>query len=160
MSYQPLAGGERKMINIKVTTEHANSSYGQPALVMPDGGLLGVESWVLLDYRIERVSRSEVELLRRSPLAWEGASPVAAQIAAARPSAGRPEAQQRKSTLSVTLDAGEIERIKEIGNGNASAGVSRLVKEWREKQGGNQHQNRQAESTGDVPAAQTGNTGD
>ena len=131
MSYQPLGGGERQTIQIKVTTDHANSSYGQPVFVMPDGDTLDANSWVLLNYRIERISRAEYELLQRSPLAWHGVSPIAEQIAAARPSAGRPAAARRKTTMSVTLDAEAIERIASIGDGNASEGVRRLLAAWQ-----------------------------
>lgn len=138
MSYQPLEGGERKSITIKVTTDHSASSYGQPVLVMPDGQLLNLESWVLLDYRIERITAAELELLRRSPLTWDS-SPVASQIAAATPAAGRPETSNPRRRRNLSLTAAEMEQLSEIGDGNASQGVSRLLADWRQSMAHSAH---------------------
>ena len=134
MTYQPPEGGERKTINIEVTTQHASSSYGQPVLLTPGGELLGAESWGRLEYHIESITRAELDLLRRSLLAWAEVSPVtAAQIAAAKPRAGRPVAEDPRLQRRLTLTDDEFADLREIGEGNASAGVSRLLAVWRQR---------------------------
>lgn len=59
LSYQGLADSRRQKIKARITTEHSASSYGVPVIVLPDGGAMDLQSWVLLDYRVERASKAE-----------------------------------------------------------------------------------------------------
>lgn len=66
LSYVDVLGdGERHQIDARITTEHSQSSYGQPVIVLPDGGLLDATSWVLMAYQIVKASEAEYELLRK-----------------------------------------------------------------------------------------------
>lgn len=132
MSFVPLGGTQRRTIGVKVTTAHSASSYGQPVLVDASGELLDANALVLCDYRIESVSAQELELLRRSPLAVPEWSPWAQQIANAKPRRGRPLTGEPRQRIYLTLPLGEIEELRELGNGSASAGVSRLLRERTE----------------------------
>jgi len=51
--------GQRRNIRASVTTDHPASHYGQPVLVLPDGGALDLTSWVLLNYRVEKATQKE-----------------------------------------------------------------------------------------------------
>ena len=57
--FEPEKG--RKRISAEVTTEHSASHYGQPVIVLEDGGCLDLQSWVLMDYRVEKASKEEKE---------------------------------------------------------------------------------------------------
>lgn len=52
-------GGKTCRIKATITTEHSASSYGMPVVVLPDGGTLDAQSWVLLNYHVVSVSRAE-----------------------------------------------------------------------------------------------------
>jgi hypothetical protein len=49
----------------EITTEHPPRSYGQPVIVLPDGGSLDLFSWVAGDYRVVRATKAEREALVR-----------------------------------------------------------------------------------------------
>jgi hypothetical protein len=59
------AGGKSKKIKGELTTEHSASSYGQPVIVLPDGGALSAESWVMLGYSIVSLSKKEAPEMER-----------------------------------------------------------------------------------------------
>lgn len=54
-------GSENKRATVKarITTEHSASSYGQPVIVLPDGGALDLMSWVVCGYRVETATTKE-----------------------------------------------------------------------------------------------------
>ena len=47
---------KRRKITVRLTTGHSASSYGQPVIVLPDGGALDLMSWVGCGYRVERTT--------------------------------------------------------------------------------------------------------
>ena len=49
----------RTRIKAEITTDHPTSSYGQPVIVLEDGGALDLMSWVALDYRVVRATVKE-----------------------------------------------------------------------------------------------------
>ncbi len=51
---------DRTIIQAEVTTEHPESHYGQPVIVLPDGGALGLFSWVSMDYRVVEATPEEL----------------------------------------------------------------------------------------------------
>lgn len=51
--------GQRRNIRASVTTDHPASHYGQPVIVLNDGGSLDLTSWVLLNYRVEKATQKE-----------------------------------------------------------------------------------------------------
>jgi hypothetical protein len=65
LSYQDLMATKRTRIKATITTEHSASSYGQPVIVLPDGGALDHQSAILLNYRIESATKAERELLAK-----------------------------------------------------------------------------------------------
>ncbi|MBA4389968.1 MAG: hypothetical protein C0399_03420 [Syntrophus sp. (in: bacteria)] len=67
LSYRDLFQESKRRIRIKaeITTEHSVSSYGQPLIVLPDGGPIDLLSWVSLDYRVVRANKKESEELAR-----------------------------------------------------------------------------------------------
>lgn len=73
LSYQGLMDTKRTKITAKITYYHPASHYRIPVIVMSDGEALDYQSAILLDYRIERATPKEVELLKQ----WQAAmSPV------------------------------------------------------------------------------------
>lgn len=67
LSYRNLfeENSKRKRIKATITTEHPASSYGQPAIILEDGGSLDMMSWVALDYRVEKASKRELQALQK-----------------------------------------------------------------------------------------------
>jgi hypothetical protein len=59
------SGGKAVKIKGELTTEHSASSYGLPVIVLPDGGVLSAESWVLLGYRVVSLTQKEAPLMER-----------------------------------------------------------------------------------------------
>lgn len=55
----------RKRVTVRLSTTHSTSSYGQPVMVLPDGGALDLMSWVGCGYRIERATAKEREAVAR-----------------------------------------------------------------------------------------------
>jgi len=68
LSYHDLGHLKRHRIKATVTTEHSASSYGQPVIVLGDGGALDLFSWVSLGYQVVRASKREMEGLRKMGL--------------------------------------------------------------------------------------------
>ena len=66
LSYVDILGDrQRHIIEATVTTDHADSSYGQPIIVLEsDGKALDITSWILLNYQIEEATPEEFELLK------------------------------------------------------------------------------------------------
>lgn len=57
LSYVDILGdGERHSIKATITTEHPNSSYGQPVLLLGDGKPLNAESWFLMAYQVVKAT--------------------------------------------------------------------------------------------------------
>lgn len=65
LSYQDLMATKRTSIKAEITTDHPASHYSQPVIVLPDGGCLDYQSAILLNYRIERATEAERELLAK-----------------------------------------------------------------------------------------------
>ena len=63
LSYHDLGEEKRHRIKAKITTDHSTSSYGQPVIVLEDGGALDLFSWVSLGYKVVRASKKEREAL-------------------------------------------------------------------------------------------------
>lgn len=60
LSYVDLLGdGERHAVEATITTDHPASSYGQPVIVMEDGGAVDLASWVTLDYQVIEATPEE-----------------------------------------------------------------------------------------------------
>ena len=70
LSYTDLFDEKRKSHRIKttVTTEHPASHYGQPVIVLEDGGALDLFSWVTLGYRVVKASKKETLALQKMGL--------------------------------------------------------------------------------------------
>lgn len=67
-SYHNLGEEKRHRIKGRITTNHSASSYGQPVIVLEDGGPLDLMSWVGLGYRVMRCSPWEREQLKKMGL--------------------------------------------------------------------------------------------
>lgn len=66
LSYVDLFGdGARHNIRASVTIDHPDSHYGQPVIVLKDGGSLDLTSWVLLNYRVEKATTKERQSLKK-----------------------------------------------------------------------------------------------
>lgn len=61
LSYHNLGEEKRHRVKARITTEHSSSSYGQPVIVLKDGGTLDLFSWVSLGYQIVKASKKEME---------------------------------------------------------------------------------------------------
>lgn len=59
------SGGKMKKIKGELTTEHCASSYGLPVVLLPDGGVLSAESWVMLGYKVVSLSQKEAPMMER-----------------------------------------------------------------------------------------------
>jgi len=68
LSYHNLGEEKRHRVRATVTTEHSSSSYGQPVIVLEDGGALDLMSWVGLGYQIVRASKKEMASLAKMGL--------------------------------------------------------------------------------------------
>lgn len=51
--------GKTHRVKVTITTDHSASSYGQPVIVLPDGGALDLMSWVGLGYRVVKATDKE-----------------------------------------------------------------------------------------------------
>lgn len=66
LSYCNVRGdGKRHRVKAKVTTDHPASHYGQPVIVLEDGGALDLTSWLFCQYRIVRATKGEREQVQR-----------------------------------------------------------------------------------------------
>ena len=65
LSYKDLSTGNRKRIKAVVAFDHSTCSYGQPAIVLPDGSALGLMSWAALGYQVEKATDGELRALRK-----------------------------------------------------------------------------------------------
>ena len=57
-------GGEKVKVKATVTTEHSASSYGVPVIVLDDGNVLDLQSWIMLGYRVVKASKKEDAALK------------------------------------------------------------------------------------------------
>ena len=62
LSFRDLFKESKKRTRIKA---EITTSYGQPVIVLPDGGPLDLLSWVSLDYQVVRANKKEIEELIR-----------------------------------------------------------------------------------------------
>jgi len=65
-----LGDGRRDRVRAEVTTNHPASSYGQPVIVLEDGGALDLASWVLCQYKVEDATEEERQQLLRVFRSW------------------------------------------------------------------------------------------
>jgi hypothetical protein len=66
LSYYDLLGDQKRhTINAEITTDHPSSSYNQPVIVLDDGGALSMQSWVLLGYQVEEITKKEARLMKK-----------------------------------------------------------------------------------------------
>lgn len=63
--------GKRHRVKAVVTTDHPASSYGQPVIVLEDGGALDLTSWVFCQWRIERATKRELAMMQRIFDLWQ-----------------------------------------------------------------------------------------
>jgi hypothetical protein len=70
LSYRDLFHESKRRTRIKaeLTTEHPASSCGQPVIVLDDGGLIDLLSWVSLDYCVVCANKKESQELARMGL--------------------------------------------------------------------------------------------
>lgn len=68
LSFRALGSTKREHIKAEVTTQHPQSSYGQPVIVLPDGQALDLQSWILGAYRLERGSAEQRAALLSSDI--------------------------------------------------------------------------------------------
>ena len=70
LSYQDIFDQDKKRTRIKatVTTYHPASSYGQPVIVLDDGGALDLFSWVAMGYQVVKATKKERSELQRMGL--------------------------------------------------------------------------------------------
>ena len=59
------SGGKRKKIAATVTTEHPESHYGQPVVILQNGNLLDYQSWELMGYRLISCTKAEAPLMAK-----------------------------------------------------------------------------------------------
>ena len=59
---------ERTQVKATITTNHSASSYGQPVIVLADGGALDLMSWVAMGYQVVKSTRKERAELQRMGL--------------------------------------------------------------------------------------------
>lgn len=52
-------GGKKHRINANVSYESSQCHYGQPVIILPDGGAIDLISWVSLGYEVVRANKSE-----------------------------------------------------------------------------------------------------
>ena len=65
LEYTDILDNMRKYrIKAIVTTEHPASHYGIPVIVLADGNILDLQSWI--KYRVIRCSKTENVLLRKA----------------------------------------------------------------------------------------------
>jgi hypothetical protein len=57
--------GKRQVVAATITADHATSSYGQPVIVLPDGGAVDLTTWILLNYQVVEATADEQEQLQR-----------------------------------------------------------------------------------------------
>jgi len=60
LSYHNLGEEKRHRVKAKITTDHSASSYGQPVIVLEDGGALDLFSWTALGYPVKKASKKEM----------------------------------------------------------------------------------------------------
>ena len=66
LSYVDILGdSQRHLIDVEITTKHPYSIYGQPVIVLPDGGLLDATLWILMGFQVVKVNENEFGLLRK-----------------------------------------------------------------------------------------------
>ena len=98
LSYQNLMATTRTRVRATITTEHPASSYGQPVIVLADGGALDYNSAILLGYRVESATAAERELLAK----WQHNMPPLMSPAATlgqRGGSSKSEAKQQASRV-------------------------------------------------------------
>ena len=62
-------GGKRKKIAATVTTEHPESHYGQPVVLLADGNILDCHAWELMGYCLVSCTKAEAPIMAKWILA-------------------------------------------------------------------------------------------
>jgi len=96
LNYQDLMATKRTRIKATITTDHSASSCGIPVIVLPGGDALDYNSAVLLDYRVERATAKEQELLA----AWRRGMPPVISPAVTLGRLGGSAKSERKAAAS------------------------------------------------------------
>lgn len=66
LSYVDILGdGERHTVTATVTTDHPDSSYGQPVILLNDGNPLDMTSYALMGYQVIKATPEEVEQMEK-----------------------------------------------------------------------------------------------
>lgn len=65
LSYRDIFEGVQNQISAEITTDHSESSYGQPVIILETGELLDAASWLLMSYEVVIASEEEYTLLRK-----------------------------------------------------------------------------------------------
>lgn len=67
LSYSTICDRKRRNHRVRatVTTEHPASSYGQPIIVLENGGAIDFFSWTALRYRVARATKKEFATLEK-----------------------------------------------------------------------------------------------
>jgi len=58
-------GGKLKKIAASITTEHPESHYGQPVVLLADGTLLDCQSWELMGYCLVSCTKAEAPIMAK-----------------------------------------------------------------------------------------------
>lgn len=64
LNYEEFNNNRRKSVKAKLLTISSLSSYGQPVILLEDGKPLDLMSWVMLDYRVEKATKKELNVLK------------------------------------------------------------------------------------------------
>lgn len=66
LTYTDIFGdGKEHTIKAEVTTAHSASHYGIPVVVLDNGDAVGLQSWLMLGYRIQKASVEEMKLMEK-----------------------------------------------------------------------------------------------
>ena len=70
LSYQDIfrQNAKRQRVKARITTNHSAGSYGQPVIVLEDGGALDLMSWVAMGCRVEKATVKEKAELQKTGL--------------------------------------------------------------------------------------------
>ncbi len=69
LQYTDIFRGDKvHKVKARIAYDHSSCSYGQPAIVLPDGGALDLTSWVGLGYKVVKATEKERAALRKMGL--------------------------------------------------------------------------------------------
>ena len=67
LSYRTL-DDKTHQVKVKITTNHAASFDREPVIMLSDGGVLDLRSWVAMAYHVEKASQKERQGLSKMGL--------------------------------------------------------------------------------------------